>query len=251
MSIIRAPRPETKFYILDKAISEDKRLGWAARGFLIYLLGKPDHWQVSVQALVNEVSGSSERSARDRTYSIINQLVEAGYIVRRQGKGEGGKFAAYDYLVSESPVTPSPLPDQPYTDEPLPAKTTQVSNDSNQALNGANLVPAKAETPAADGSIQYEKIRELYNTILGEHLARRLGLTDADRKRIRAAYNLKIEGRFIVREQGLEFWEGLFNDVLNSRFLLGANDRAWRADFEFLTRASSIQKFLEGKYDAA
>jgi len=112
-------------------------------------------------------------------------------------------------------------------------------------------VDADAPTQSAEGSVPYEKIRELYNSILGGHLARRLGLNDTDRKRIRGAYNLQIEGRFIVREQGLEFWEGLFNDVLSSPFLLGGNGRAWRADFEFLTRASSIQKFLEGKYDAA
>ena len=30
--ITRAPRPKTNFYLLDKAISEEKRLGWAARG---------------------------------------------------------------------------------------------------------------------------------------------------------------------------------------------------------------------------
>jgi hypothetical protein len=132
LSIIRAPRPETKFYILDKSISEDKRLGWAARGFLIYLLGKPDHWKVSIQALVNETSDSSEKSARDRTYSIINQLIDAGYITRTQGKGDGGKFAAYDYVVSEAPLTALPYTDSPDTVKPHPVKPTQVSNDLQQ-----------------------------------------------------------------------------------------------------------------------
>lgn len=134
MSIVRAPRPESSFYILDKAISEDKRLGWAARGFLIYLLGKPDHWKVSIQALVNETSESSERSARDRTYAIINQLIDAGYIVRSQGKSDGGKFAAYDYVVSEKPVTDLPYTDCPDTAEPYPAKPTQVSTDVQQGM---------------------------------------------------------------------------------------------------------------------
>lgn len=134
MSIIRSPRPEGNFYILNKSISEDKSLGWAARGLLVYLLGKPDHWTVSVQALVNEVEGSSEASGRDRTYSLINQLVQAGYITRRQGKGDGGKFSAYDYLVNEIPVTDQPLPDQPYTDQPLTVKPTVVSIDSKQGL---------------------------------------------------------------------------------------------------------------------
>lgn len=34
--ITRAPRPTSNFYLLDKAISEDKRLGWAARNRFPY-----------------------------------------------------------------------------------------------------------------------------------------------------------------------------------------------------------------------
>ena len=134
MSIIRAPRPDSNFYMLDKAISEDKSLGWAARGLLIYLLGKPDHWTVSVQALVNDVSESCEASGRDRTYALIKQLIDAGYVVRQQSKGETGKFSSYDYLVSEKPLTGSPPTDLPYTAEPLPAKPTLVSIEDKQVL---------------------------------------------------------------------------------------------------------------------
>jgi len=119
---------------------------------------------------------------------------------------------------------------------------------STPTPNPVSAQPAKTES--AD-KIPYEQIRALYNQILGGKLSRRMGLSESDRKRIRGAYNLKLEGEFIVRQQGLVFWEGLFNDALNSDFLLGLNGRGWRADFEFMTRASSIQKFLEGKYDAA
>jgi hypothetical protein len=52
MAIIRGSRPDKNFYILDKTISEDKRLSWGARGLLVYLLGKPDHWRVSTAALI-------------------------------------------------------------------------------------------------------------------------------------------------------------------------------------------------------
>jgi len=60
MSIIRAPRPEANFYMLNKAISDDPRLSWAARGLLIYLLGKPDHWKVSPAHLRGETVGSAK-----------------------------------------------------------------------------------------------------------------------------------------------------------------------------------------------
>lgn len=99
--------------------------------------------------------------------------------------------------------------------------------------------------------IPYEQIRELYNQILGGKLKRCMGVTEVHRKHIRAAYNLRLDGKFPVRDGGIEFWEGLFHDVLECPFILGVNNRSWRADFEFLTTASKIQRFMEGKYDAA
>lgn len=151
-----------------------------------------------------------------------------------------------------------------------------VNQQSDNALNPDSLIPdspnpeeehvdADASTlPAAEPAepeqtaqlfqldrTPYEKIRELYNQILGGKLKRCMGVTDTHRKHIRAAYNLKLDGGFPVRDGGLSFWEGLFNDVLDCPFMLGMNNRNWRADFEFLTTASKIQRFMEGKYDAA
>lgn len=126
MSIIRGPRPETNFYVLNKDISEDRRLSWAARGLLVYLLGKPDHWQVSVKALVNATSDSAKATKRDGVYALLRELEAAGYLTKDQGRSGGGKFGEQCYIVSEDPRSPSnqpswqPYPDQPYTDNPTP-----------------------------------------------------------------------------------------------------------------------------------
>jgi hypothetical protein len=128
-----------------------------------------------------------------------------------------------------------------------------------KSLHPEDVVDAPASTPPdhAEESqaeqrdrIPYEQIRDLYNQILGGKLKRCLGVTATHRKHLNAAYNLRLDGKFPIRDGGLQFWEGLFNDVLDCPFMLGANDRGWRADFEFLTMASKIQRFLEGKYDA-
>lgn len=250
MSIIRAPRPESNFYLLNKAISEDRRLSWGARGLLVFLLGKPDHWQVSVTHLRNETKECARPTGRDGVYALIDELSKAGYITRTQDRNSGGKMGETHYFVSERPLPSSPLPAEPDTAEPYTANPTQVSIEEQQELKTATLVPAGAETPDQVDRIPYEQIRELYNKILGGHLPRCLGLNDKHRKHIRAAYNLKLEGKHVVRDSGLEFWEGLFNDVLECPFLLGQNGRAWQADFAFLTTATKIQAFFEGKYDA-
>lgn len=137
------------------------------------------------------------------------------------------------------------------------ARNSQSNTESTESTSESTYrgpqefsSPLPAETRQVADSIPYEKIRELYNQILGGKLPRCLGLDDKHRKRIRAAYNLKLDGKFVVREGGMDFWEGLFNDALECPFLLGQNGRGWIADFEFMTSATKIQRFMEGKYDA-
>lgn len=141
--IIRAPRIDGNFYVLDKAISEDNRLSWAARGLLIYLLGKPDHWQVSPAALVNETDDSEKPSGRDAVYALLKELGVRGYLLRHQTRSADGTLGATHYYVSEKPhpEKPETVPhtDKPHTVQPLPANTPQASTDSKQVLTGEQV----------------------------------------------------------------------------------------------------------------
>ncbi len=160
MSIVRAPRPESAFYVLDKQISEDKRLSWAARGLLVFLLGKPDHWRVSVKNLVNETKGAVGRSTgRDAVYGLLAELQTVGYLRRAgQTRGDGGKMAEAEYLVHEVPVAAPPCPEKPYTAdpstaepstaEPHSAKPTQASTDEKQELNSSKDGAEQADAGA-------------------------------------------------------------------------------------------------------
>lgn len=130
MAIIRQARPAGNFYILDKRISEDSRLTWEARGMLIFLLGKPDHWQVSTTALANETKDSRKASGRDSIRAILGELMAAGYVRRELCRAQGGKVDGYDYFVSEDPI--SPETDLPATAQPGPANPTQVSIEEKQ-----------------------------------------------------------------------------------------------------------------------
>ena len=162
MSIIRGPRPQSHFYILDKSISEDLRLSWAARGMLVFLLGKPDHWEVSVASLVNATSGSIRQSGghtkRDGVKVLIGELIDAGYMTKSEKPkhGETGCFEGYDYVVCEvpSPDNPSmadqPSPDWPSPAEPSPANPTQVSTDVLVRTEKAGSIDARGSRLPAD-----------------------------------------------------------------------------------------------------
>lgn len=139
MSIIRKARPESNFYILDKKISEDSRLSWAARGLLIFLLGKPDNWKVSIEHLRKETEASDKATGRDGIYSLLKALIAAGYVKRVESRNEDGTLDGADYLVFDDPIPTdggnfSPLPAFPDTDEPCAAKTTLISIEVKQGL---------------------------------------------------------------------------------------------------------------------
>lgn len=128
MSIRRAPRPQSQFYVLDNRIAADERLSWQARGLLIFLLTKPDNWEISVAHLVKQTENAGKKSGRDAVYAMFKELQEAGYLRRTSVRGEDGSFSGTEYEVSESPD--QPLTDNPDTDNPDTANPTQISTDN-------------------------------------------------------------------------------------------------------------------------
>ncbi|WP_240619948.1 hypothetical protein [Pseudomonas qingdaonensis] len=170
MSIIRAPRPEANFYMLNKAISEDARLSWAARGLLVFLLGKPDNWAVSVTHLRNETSKSSKPTGRDGVYGLLQELISAGYVERRQERGESGLLGETNYVVSETPLPALPYPVEPLPAQPYPANPTLVSIEGKQVLKK----PARTEKPSCNSGWVgegFEQFWKLYPRKVGKDKA--------------------------------------------------------------------------------
>jgi hypothetical protein len=67
-------RKVNNFVQIDKAVFEDDRLSFKAKGILGYLLTKPDGWKVIVKDLCNH-STDGERAV----YSGLNELRKYGY----------------------------------------------------------------------------------------------------------------------------------------------------------------------------
>lgn len=133
MAIVRSPRPVGRYVVLDKAISEDGRLSWAARGLLVYLLGKPDNWSVRVAHLIAQTMGARIATGRDGVYSLLGELIEAGYVERREQARDGGAFGEATYVVYDSPCTAEPDTAGPHTAaahtaEPEPSKEVKATS---------------------------------------------------------------------------------------------------------------------------
>jgi hypothetical protein len=88
-----------QFAVIPNLTANDEQLTAEALGLLVYLLAKPSDWQVSVENLRKRFG-----MGRNRAYSILSQLENAGYVQKRQGRNVGSnRFKNVEYVVFDSP----------------------------------------------------------------------------------------------------------------------------------------------------
>lgn len=175
MSIKRTERPRNQFYILDNRLIEDERLSWDARAVLIFILVKPDNWTVSPTHLANQTQNARKKTGRDAIYRILNELIDAGYVLRHEIRNDDGSFARTDYEVLEYPVQELAHTENPHADEPHRANQTltrthgyqeprgtrtQENNarESGEPAVGTDPAPAANDRPAGYTDSDFERL---------------------------------------------------------------------------------------------
>ena len=140
----------------------DERLSLKAKGLLSMLLSLPDDWEISIRGLASIVTDGV-----GAVQTGINELIEAGYIVRRRQHADTGAFAGFEYIIhevppcTENPYTANPYTGKPYTENPAQSSKDKLSTippivphegDGNPSVSGA---AADSPTPlsAACGGI--------------------------------------------------------------------------------------------------
>lgn len=124
------------------------------------------------------------------------------------------------------------------------ASASTDAEDAGQD-NGKGATPPSQPKAAKVDKIPYARIVEIYNQTCGHALPQCLKLNDKRRTRIRACWNLQINGVHPFRKS--EFWAAYFTDCLAVKHYTGSNDRGWTADIEFLTREATVLKVLEAQ----
>jgi uncharacterized protein YdaU (DUF1376 family) len=107
---------------------------------------------------------------------------------------------------------------------------TRQDTETNVSVVGAKAPPA----------CPHLEIIGLYNTILPE-------LTQVLPERWGGSRAKQLQARWRESDlhQSLAFWESYFTELRNHPFYLGQNDRAWRADLEWLTQRKNFDKMVE------
>jgi hypothetical protein len=138
--------------VVDKTGVEDDRLSWKARGLLVFLLSKPDNWEVYTAYLVK--SGPDGRAS---VLSGLRELEAFSYIQRVRNRSSDGTWDGTDVHVFETPQAEIRTVDGPTADrlsaggKPAGGKSTQreelqvVITDETEELLSASASPSQRE----------------------------------------------------------------------------------------------------------
>ncbi len=91
--------PNNPYVMVDKGFINNPNLSWKAKGILLYLLSKPDDWEVYQADLMNHAS-----DGRDSCRSGLSELEAAGHIRRVQLRDESGRMNGVECSVYEIPT---------------------------------------------------------------------------------------------------------------------------------------------------
>lgn len=136
MTVLRVRKKTTNFLVLDKTCLTQSNLSWGAKGLHSYLMSLPSEWRVNVHDLKKRAS-----NGRDSVRGLINELEQAGYIIKEQIRDEvTGKFSCLEYIInevpeqgnSESPSTENPETAFPVSVNPGTEMPTLINNNSNK-----------------------------------------------------------------------------------------------------------------------
>lgn len=96
--IIRREKRTKNFTVIDNDIINDPRLDWRDLGLLVYLLSKPDNWEICTAHLIKV-----RKSGRDAIYTSLKVLCECGYASKKPNPAGG-----WNWTISENPNTEIP-----------------------------------------------------------------------------------------------------------------------------------------------
>ncbi|MBH9582148.1 conserved phage C-terminal domain-containing protein [Staphylococcus felis] len=98
MATFRVYKESGNFVTVHKDFIHDSNISWKAKGILLYLLSRPDDWQIYETEL--------EQHSTDGLSGLksgIKELEEIGYIQRNRKRDKTGRLNGYEYLVYEQP----------------------------------------------------------------------------------------------------------------------------------------------------
>lgn len=142
MNIVRGPRKDRGFTIVDNDLAQNNDLSLGARGLAIYILSLPPGAQADIKSLAARVPEGRQAIAQ-----FMRELEAARYLVRTTTRGERGRFRTV-CTMHEEPQAEENIPDsvaKPWSH----ASTRRDAPDTASSQVGPNPGPPDSGGPAS------------------------------------------------------------------------------------------------------
>ena len=139
MAVYRVERTQD-YTVMSNHHLKDPGLSLKAKGLLAIMLSLPDNWNYSTRGLAAICKEGVEAIG-----NTLKELEKAGYVVRRQLRGEHGRVGSVEYTIYEKPQTPPPFTGPPDTASPCTGFPDTVKPDA---------VPPDADVPDTENPAQ-------------------------------------------------------------------------------------------------
>lgn len=141
---------------------------------------------------------------------------------------------------NKTPIAPAEAGERPsqekaVNEDPVPDRQEAVTDHAETAGQEEKKASTKKDRPE---KIDFEALATLFNRMFDGKLSHIMQMTEKRKAAVRA--RIAVHGKESVLR--------VFDTVLRSPFLLGDNDRSWRADFDWIFKPSNFVKILEGNY---
>ena len=145
-------------------------LSLKAKGLLSLMLSLPDNWDYTTKGLAKIC-----KDGIDSICSTVNELEQAGYIIRERRRNDKGQLKEVEYTILEQPKTDLPKQENPVLGNPIlekpeqacpkqenPAQlNTNISNTEKSNTDLSNTYPIQSHHQEAIGYDTTEAYREL------------------------------------------------------------------------------------------
>lgn len=101
--LVRRGRRNARYTTISNFLIDHPSLSPDARIVLIYLLSKPDDWQLQIGDLRRVLGTGSKPCGRDKAYKVVNELKTTAYIVAVE-ELRAGRFSGTTYYVFDEPL---------------------------------------------------------------------------------------------------------------------------------------------------
>ncbi|MEN3088809.1 MAG: replication protein [Staphylococcus pseudoxylosus] len=169
MATFRVFKESGSFVTVHKDFIHDDNLSWKAKGILLYLLSRPDDWQVYETEIVKHSS-----DGLSGLKSGIKELEQVGYIQRNRKRDDKGRLKEYEYLVYEQPnhIRISNVGNSYIGKTYVGESHTTNNNSTNNDLTNNNNTNNDSNTSATDVTRErFEEWWKLYDKKLDKKKA--------------------------------------------------------------------------------